>query len=377
MLNKNTRIACCGLVVLLVFLTLSPGCKQTEKEAKKKSHPIPVITGEVTTRRVEYILHQVGTLEARYEVTIRSEIDARIVEILFSEGKEVRKGDVLVRLDAAKIEADIRSLEARIRQLEVRLANKQRTLRRNRPLVERDLVSRLQFDNLQTEIEETAAEIAQAQANLAGEKERLSDSTIRAPFDGVAGARNISVGDYLKEGDQVVTVVDLDTLKIAFHVPEKLKANLSIGQEVTLTVSPYPDRIFKGRISFISPLVDIDTRTFQIKARLDNRQRLLNPGMFVRAQLITEVHENALIVPWESVIQTEDETYIYIVEGDMARKVPVRLGKITNEWAEVFEPHIPPGINVILEGKFAARDGMKVSVQNGQQGEKAKRLRGS
>jgi multidrug efflux pump subunit AcrA (membrane-fusion protein) len=101
-------------------------------------------------------------MAARYEVTIRSEIDARIVEILFSEGKAVRKGDVLVRLDAAKIEAEIQSLEARIRQLEVRLANKQRTLERNRPLVERDLVSRLQFDNLQTEIEETVAEIAQA-----------------------------------------------------------------------------------------------------------------------------------------------------------------------------------------------------------------------
>jgi len=373
MLNKNTRIACCGLIVLLVFLTLFPGCRQTEKEAKKESHPIPVITGEVTTRRIEYVLHQVGTLEARYEVTIRSEIDARIVEILFSEGKAVRKGDVLVRLDAAKIEADIQSLEARIRQLEVRLANKQRTLNRNRPLVERDLVSRLQFDNLQTEIEETVAEIAQAQANLAREKERLSDATIRAPFDGVAGARNISTGDYLKEGDQVVTVVDLDTLKIAFQVPEKLKARLSVGQEVTLTVAAFTDKTFKGKISFIAPLVSIETRTFQIKARLDNRRRLLNPGMFARAQLITEVHEDALIVPWESVIKTEIETYIYIIEEGVARKVPVRLGKITNEWAEVLEPHITPGTNVILEGKFAAKDGMKVSLRQGQQGKEAER----
>ncbi len=120
---------------------------------------------------------------------------------------------------------------------------------------------------------------------------------------------------------------------------------------------------FTGRISFISPRVDVATRTFQVKAEVSNDQRLLSPGMFARAEVVTEIFEEALTVPWESVIQTESETYLYAVEGEVARKVPLRLGKVTPQWAQVYAEDLQPGAAVVLEGKFAARDGGKVSVK--------------
>ncbi|MEA2039973.1 MAG: efflux RND transporter periplasmic adaptor subunit [Thermodesulfobacteriota bacterium] len=363
MINRHTFSIRYLFSAIVIFGLFFPGCTDKKTENKQTEHRIPVITGKVSVSRVEYILNQVGTLKANQKVTLRSEIEGPIIEILFSEGSDVKKNEALVKLDPAKIQAELRNLKARIEQLQIGLANKKRTLERKRPLVDQDLVSRIHFDDLQTDIKEMDSQILQARADLARQNELLSDTVIRAPFDGVVGVRDICVGDYLKVGDPVVGVVDLDPLQIVFQVPEKFKPDLFVGKQVLLTVDPYPDRIFKGQISFIAPAVDINTRSFQVKALVNNNESLLNPGMFARAKIIMEVHENALTVPWESVIQTEEEAYIYIVEKDVARKVPVKLGKITGKWAEVLDSGIAPGAIVILEGKFAAKDGMNVSVK--------------
>jgi membrane fusion protein (multidrug efflux system) len=118
--------------------------------------------------------------------------------------------------------------------------------------------------------------------------------------------------------------------------------------------------------------VDLNLRSFQVKAKVENIPPLLNPGMFAHVKMITDVHEEALTVPWESVIQTETETYIYVVEGEVARKVPLHTGKITNEWAEILDTNLLPGTTVILEGKFAVKDGAKVAVKEVQEKEKTK-----
>ena len=359
---------------ILILGLILPGCTEKKKEQvnKKLEERIPIITGKASTRRVEYALNQVGTLEASQEVTLRSEIEGSVVEILFAEGRKVNKGEILVRLDAAKIHADIRNLEARIEEFQIRLSNKKRTLERNRPLVAQDLVSRQQFDNLETEIEETKSQIIQAKADLASQKERLAYTVIKAPFAGIAGVRTFSLGHYLKVGDQVVTIVDLDLLEINFQAPEKFKSRLFVGQDVILAVDAHPGKTFKGKVFFISPQVDLNLRSFQVKAKVENTPPLLNPGMFAHVRMITDVHEKALTVPWESVIQTESETYIYVVEGEVARKVPLHTGKITNEWAEILDTNLLPGTTVILEGKFAVKDGAKVVVKEVQEKEKTK-----
>jgi membrane fusion protein (multidrug efflux system) len=375
-MNRYAGTAAHVFRAILILGFILPGCTEKNKEQvnKKLEKGTPIITGKASTRRVEYALNQVGTLEASQEVTLRSEIEGSVVEILFSEGKKVNKSEVLVRLDAAKIHADIRNLEARIEELRIRLSNKNRTLERNRSLVAQDLVSRQQFDNLETEIEETKSQIIQAKADLARQKERLSYTVIKAPFAGIAGVRTFSKGHYLKVGDQVVTIVDLDLLEITFQVPEKFKSRLFIGQDVILKVDAYPEKTFKGKVFFISPQVDLNLRTFQVKAKVVNTPPLLNPGMFAHVKMITDVHEKALTVPWESVIQTESETYLYVVEGEVAKKVPVRTGKITNEWAEILDTNLLPGTTVILEGKFAVKDGMKVTERPAPGKEKAENL---
>lgn len=360
---------CVASRLLAIFFIMSlwlpiAGCgDKTSEETRKAPPAVSVLLGEAEVRRVELTLEQVGTLAARQEVTLRSEAEGRVVEISFQEGREVPRGTVLVRLDAEKTRAGIAALAAQISEHNVRLQNAQRNLARNLPLLESNLISGLQFDNLETEIAAVRAQIEQTQANLAREKVRLADATIRAPFSGVTGARTLSPGDYLKVGDPVVTVVDLDPLEISFQVPEKFKPKLSLGQSVALQVTPYPDLQFAGQVSFIAPRVDVNTRTFQVKAQVANGEHLLNPGMFARVRLVTDIFDQALTVPWESIIQTESETYLYTVADEIARKIPVRLGTITPQWAQIFDADLQPGAAVILEGKFAARDGMKVAVR--------------
>jgi membrane fusion protein, multidrug efflux system len=351
--------------IFLILLALPfAGCGDKKGDVVHRDPPsVSVILGEAAARRVELTLEQVGTLAASQEVTLRSEAEGRVVEVVFREGREVARGEVLVRLESEKTRAGIAALEAQTAEQNVRLQHALRTLERNRPLLEEKLISGLQFDSLETEIAAVQAQMEQTRANLAREKVRLADALIRAPFAGVAGARTLSVGDYLKVGDPVVTVVDLDPLEISFQVPERLKSKLSFGQPVALQTAAYPDREFAGKVSFIAPRVDVSTRTLQVKAQVANGEHLLNPGMFARVRLVTDVFEEAVTVPWESVIQTESETYIYVVEDEIARKVPVRLGRITPQWAQVFDSDVQPGTAVILEGKFAVRDGMKVTIR--------------
>lgn len=351
-----------SLMALVLMLSLG-GCGEAPQgEAPRvEPPPTPVLLGEATARRVEVTLEQVGTLTASQEVTLRSEAEGRVLEIAFQEGRPVRQRQVLVRLDGSKIRAGIAGYEAQIVEFNARLENLLRTLERNRPLLQKGLISRLQFDNLETEIAEARARIEQARANLVREQVRLADTEIRAPFDGTAGVRTLSPGDYLKVGDPVVQVVDLDPLEISFRVAERFKPKFSLGQRVDLQVSPYPQQTFSAEVSFIAPGVDEATRTFQVKARVENADHRLSPGLFARAVVVTDTFPEAVTVPWESVIQTEQETYIYIVEGDVARKVPVRLGQVTPQWAQLLESELAPGTPVILEGKFASRDGAKVA----------------
>ena len=179
------------------------GCGQQDQKAPSKvKKATPVTIGQASARRVVYTLDQVGTLESPKMVTLRAETAAPITAILFQEGKPVKEGQILVKQDTAKLKATAQNLEQRIQQLKIRLAHQKRILERNKPLVKDNLVSKLKYDDLETEIKVTETTLSQAQSDLTRHKDLMEDADIRAPFDGVAGSRDISVGDYLKVGDK-------------------------------------------------------------------------------------------------------------------------------------------------------------------------------
>jgi RND family efflux transporter MFP subunit len=350
----------------------SLGCDQKSETttALKTDKAEPVTAAPITARRVDYVLEQVGSLQSGQKATLRAQVAGVVKDILFQEGGPVQKGQLLVKLDDAKVRAEIRNLEALTKQHQTRLAFQLKTLDRNRTLRKKAAIAQHKLDELESQVKETQLAIAQAQASLARQKEILQETSIKAPFNGVVGAKNLSLGNYLKAGDPVVTVVVLDPLEISFQVPEVYKSRITLGQNVKLRVASEGERFFEGTIFFIAPMVEEKTRTFEVKARVANTKGRLNPGMFARVRLVTEVHESAATVPWGSVIQTENENYIYLLEQGKARKVTVELGKITPEWAEILQPKLSLQGQVIVEGKFRVREGGTVSLQQSAQPEK-------
>lgn len=354
-----------ALLAALCLLAPALGCSPEKKKpkAQPKSRALVVAVAPVKPQKVTYTLEQVGSLAASERATLRGQVAGAVAAVLFKEGSKVRKGEVLLRLDDVKLQADIHNLMAKIEQLQVRLSFKAKTLDRNQTLLKKKAIPQHSFDQLMSEYRETELAIAQVKADLARQRELLTYTVIRAPFGGVVGAKNLSVGDYLKVGDPMVEVVVLDPLEISFQVPERYKSKISLGHKASLRVVSEPGRDYEGVISFISPTVDVKSRSFSVKARVENPEGRLNPGMFARVSMVTEVHERAPTVPWESVIQTEKETYVYLARDGKAVKLPISLGKVTNQWAEILGVDLPAGSQVIVEGKYAAKEGSPLSLQ--------------
>ena len=348
----------------IVFITLlsTAGCDNGPEQI---AEPLPPVTvEEVVTKDIVYKLERVGSLEAKETVMIKSEAEGRIKDILFEEGDWVDQGKVLIKIDDAKIKTTMDQLKARIRQTETQLANSLKTLKRKEPLVAEGLVSQQDYDDLIARIDIEKATLVEIKAHLAHNRELLEDTEMRAPFSGVTSERHVSPGDFMRMGDPVVQLVQLNPLEISFRVDEKYKQYLSSGQPVMVTVAAYPDRTFEGEVFFVSPDLDIKTRSFLVKGRINNEKMLLNPGMFAEVTIETKTHVGSLVVPWESVIQLEDDTYVYVVKGDKAHKVPITLGQISDKTAEVFG-ELTAGQAVITDGKYAVKDGTTVKVIKG------------
>lgn len=352
--------------IVFVMLFSAAGCNNGVEEEPDPRPPVAV--DKVISEDIIYKLQRVGSLEAKETVMIKCEAEGRIQDILFEEGGWVEKDSILIKIDDAKIKTTMDQLKARLRQTETQLANSLKTLKRKEPLVNEGLVSQQDYDDLIARIDIEKATLVEIKAQLAHNRELLEDTEVRAPFSGATSERQVSPGDFMRMGDPIVRLVQLNPLEISFRVDEKYKEYLTPRLPVTVTVAAYPDQTFKGEVFFISPDIDITTRTFLVKGRIDNKMLLLNPGMFAEVTIETKTHKDALIVPWKSVIQLEDETYVYVVTDGTAHKVPITLGQLSEESAEVFGD-LEPGQAVVTDGKYTVKDGTAVKIIRGQESE--------
>ena len=283
--------ACVGFLALMLLLMMGAcfGCNKGQEVRPKKEEVIPVTVGKVKTMDVTYRLQRVGSIEAKESVMVKAESEGRVTGIFFEEGDKVAAGKLLVKLDDTKIKTTMNQLQARLSQLEIERANSERTLERKKPLVNADLISKQDFDDLETKISIERETIKEVKAQLAHNQELLNDTEIVTPFSGTTSERHVSIGDFLRVGDPIVRVVQLNPLEVSFRVDESYKSRLYPGQPLTVKVSAFADKDFHGEVYFVSPDIDIDTRSFLVKSRIANDENLLNPGMFA------EVSSNSAI----------------------------------------------------------------------------------
>jgi membrane fusion protein (multidrug efflux system) len=300
----------------------------------------------VSTKSTED-LRAIGTLQSDESVQISSEIAGRVTEIALSEGAPAQAGEVLVRLDDALAIAEVDDTQARFT-----LA--QGNLERANSLAKSGNVTERARDEASTN-----AETSRAARELA--KVRLSKHVIRAPFSGVAGIRKVSPGAYITAGQPIVNLEKIDSLKIDFKLPEIHLAKISNGQKIEIMVDALPGRVFPGTIYAIDPHLDVNGRALSIRARLENPELVLRPGLFARIRVKGQTERSVLLVPEAAIVPRGQDKIVYTVQNGRAVEVKVELGARSKGMVEIVDG-LDEHATVVTAGQQMLKDGSPVEV---------------
>jgi membrane fusion protein (multidrug efflux system) len=319
---------------------------------------VSVETVAVRTRALAEDVEAVGSLRSRQGAMVRAETGGRVTQINFRDGQRVRKGQLLVQLDD-------RLPRAQVQQALAELSIAEANHRRNTELVAQGFIS-------QRGVDESAAavKVAQAKAELA----RASADRLRvlAPFDGVAGLRGISVGDYLKEGADIVNLEDMNAMYVDFRLPERLQTRVRAGQPARVQVDALPDRAFAAVVQAVDPQINAEGRSLGVRGCIDNRLLQLRPGMFARVRARLGDDRQALMVPEEAVVaQGGGQWVVRALAGERregkpswtSQRVQVETGARLDGQVEIVRG-LAAGDRVVTAGQQRIqRDGMALRLE--------------
>ncbi len=313
----------------------------------------PVETVSVKTGPLTRRVQAVGSLRPNEGIILRPEIAGKVESIGFEEGEKVSAGHELVTLDDTIYRAELAETEARA-ELTRTSYQRARTLRRQ------NLNSAQDLDQALSEFQVSQAEVALARA-------RLSKTVLGAPFDGVVGLRDVSVGDFVFVGQDIVDLLDLSSLKVDFRVPEIYLRSVQAGQTIEVNVDAFPDQTFQGRVYAIDPQIDVQGRSILIRAHIDNPDGALRSGLFVRVNLIVSSRDDAILIPEDALVPQGEDQFVFRVVDGKAAWTPVQIGQRQFKEVEITDG-LAPGDTVVVAGQMKIRDGAPVQPMPREQG---------
>lgn len=308
---------------------------------------IAVEVATAVATRVSTDIRAIGSLQSDETVQLAPEIAGRISTIDFEEGSRVKSGDVLVRLDDALLRAEVADTEAR---LNLAKANNERA----RQLSRTGNVTDRSRDEAVTNFETALAALELA-------KTRLDKHLLRAPFDGIAGVRTVSVGAFVAVGTPVVNIEKIDGIKVDFKVPEIYLTSISVGQVIDVTVDAIPRRTFEGKVYAINPQVDVNGRALQVRARIENKDLILRPGLFARILIKGVVERDVVLVPESAILPRAGDNFVFRVADGRADEIRVQLGDRSDARVAITEG-IVAGDVIVTAGQHKLRNGAAVDV---------------
>jgi membrane fusion protein (multidrug efflux system) len=318
------------------------------------ARPVTVEVSRVQLMKLTDDAQAVGSLRSRQGVMLRPEVSGRITQLNFRDGERVRKGQLLVQLDDQLPQAQVKQSQA---ELSIAQANH----KRNQELLAQNFVS-------QRSLDESAANLEVAQAKLALAQATAARLKIVAPFDGIAGIRNVNVGDYLKDGTDIVNLEDIDTVYVDYRLPERYQTQVRPGQKAQVELDALPGRRFEAQVKAVDPLIDANGRSIGVRASIVNQKLLLRPGMFARVTTVFGVREQARVIPEEAIVpQGGRQFVIRLVPGAepdslVSQRVEVKVGIRRPGQVEIVEG-LKAGDTVVTAGQQRLpRDGSPVKV---------------
>ena len=321
--------------------------EDAEEGENAKKAPIPVEIASVEPGMVSAYISSTANLVAEFEVKVLSEVEGRVGTLEVDEGDFVRKGQQLATLvrDDERIE---------LKKAELKAANARMAFERAQDLVDKELISREEYDKLDIEYGITTQELAEAQW-------AMEKTIFRAPFSGRVTTRSTQVGQHVRPGDELFQITDFDPLIARIYLPEKDVLGLTEGREVRLRLNADDAVDFAGKIRQISPIVDTSTGTVKITVEASQPPEGVRPGSFVTVDIVRETRDGVLLLPREAVIRELQKAHVFVADGGEARKRAVRLGLEEGDLIEALSG-VEAGESVIIAGQGGLKDGTPVEV---------------
>ena len=360
-MNKRIILSIVGVIVLVAGLGGIKFLQIGRMSAQALQTPPPeTVTTAVARRQVwEALLPAVGSLQAVQGVTVEAELAGKVVQIAFEPGTKVRAGDLLLKQDTSLEEAQLRAAEAA-----ATLAKN--NLERTKELFAKNTISKSEWDNAETQFKQAVAQGDAIRATIA-------KKNIRAPFAGLLGIRLVNLGEFLHEGDAIVSLQALDPIFVNFLLPQQELAKIALGLTVRVTTDALPGEVIEGTITAINPQVDAATRNIRIQATVANSREKLRPGMFAEVAVVLSDRNEVLAIPATSVLYAPYGDSVFVVEEKKSEKTGEPVKMVRQQFARLGEKRgdfvsVVSGVkedeSVVSTGVFKLRNGQDVVVDN-------------
>jgi membrane fusion protein, multidrug efflux system len=353
----------CALLAaaFLCALVSAPGCGGDRgREKSVKATSVQLVA--VGRKNVRPYIESIGNLDPNDEVVISSEVDGILKDIRVDEGSPVHRGMLLARINDTSYRLNVANAGAQVKQAEANLSNLRVEHRRKEALFKEKLVTIKDFEDVTTRLTVAEQDLDRARVNMALAREMLDKATITSPKEGIVKEKRVTAGDFIRASTPLLSIVQINPLRLSFTITEKDVGVLRIGQEVLFTVDPFPGRVFSGRLSSIYPSLDVRTRTLRAEAFVPNGGFELKPGFFARLRIYTGDTRFAVVIPSTSILYEGTRFRVFVREGNRAREKEVRLGRKYDDMVEVLAG-LKGGEQLIVAGQGTLSDGDPVVVE--------------
>lgn len=366
------------VAILLVLVTGITGCGQ--QEAVRDKPLVPVETVQAKKADLAHNLNTSGEIAADVEVTVAPKASGRVATVLVRVGDRVRQGQTLIQLDAADAQNGVAQADAglgiagvNVEMAKQGLADAQLNYDRNKALFEAEAIAQSQMEQADSGLKKAQSglklaeeQLKQAQAALNNARQSLNNFTVTSPMAGLVAAVNVEPGEMTNPQAPVVTVVQLDTVRVKVNLSENFIGYVKPGLEVPVTINSLGKQ-YTGTVTSVGPKADPVTRAFPVEINLDNKEGAIKPGMVADLLLSTGTSKGAVAVPVEAVMEREGQFTVFVVEDGQAKEVSVKVGVSAGQLTEIKEG-IKEGQPVIVKGNRLVVDGQSVRVVEGPGG---------
>lgn len=346
------------LIALALCMALGSGCGKEEVVEEKVLRSVEITT--VGEADISSEFAYTGKAAASRQVAIAPTVPGKVTDFNYDVGDEVTQGAVLFTVDTIDLQNNMRALEASYKAAKLGCDNAKTTYENNKLLYDEEIISKTEYDQIKYAYEAAAAQLESIQVQMDTLQKSINDCAVTSPLTGVIATRSIERGGYASAAAAAYTVMDLSTIKVEVGVSEQVLNTIELGDEVSVLMSAVSADPLIGKVSTVAPAAG-QTGMYTVKVELDNTDGLIKSGMMAEVSFTAESSDDTIVLPRNSVIEKEGETYVYVLENGTAKKVIVELGIEAEDSIEITSG-LKKGDQVVTKGQTYISDGEEVNV---------------